>query len=199
MAQPPFPNEYLSRLVGDSDSKACTVCYKPTTTVLLASNKADFFYICPFHLKDDSFGTPIHPESYTKLLLERQALEKKMEAADRKAELNKPYSWNKIMNTIGWSKDDKKDDKDDNKDDKKDEKKSIDSYKALVAEATVLKNELSTLNETIANFKFKNYKLNKDIYRMRVNGLLQAKAKARRQQEMQNPSFFPSAPSNNIQ
>lgn len=194
MSAPPFPNEYLLRLVADSDSKACTVCYKPTTSVLVASNQGDFFYICPAHLKDGSFSSPIHPESYAKLLTEEKELEKKVVVANETAEANKPYSWNKIMTSMGWKSTKTTEEASKDAETKTKEK----TYEALLAELIELKKQLATLKESIANFKFKNYKLNGDIYKMRINNHIQARVKAKRQQEMQDPSFFPSAPTTNL-
>lgn len=195
MSVPPFPNEYQLRLVANSDSKACLVCYKPTTCVLLAGNKADFFYVCEAHLKDELFSTPVHPEAYKKLQNDAKDLEVKITAADEKAEANKPYSWNKIMTSMGWKNTKEPDAKSDNPETKTKEK----TYEALLAELMDLKKQLATLKDSIATFKFKNYTLNGDIYKMRVNSHLQARARAKRQQEMQNPSFFPSAPTSSLQ
>lgn len=194
MSAPPFPNDYLLRLVAESDSKACLICYKPTTSVLLAGNKGDFFYVCPGHLKDESFSRPIHPESYTKLLNEQKELEKKIVTANEVAEANKPYSWNKIMTSMGWKTDKKSEDTTKSAETQAKEK----TYEALLAELNELKKQLATLKESITGFKFKNYKLSGDIYKMRINNHIQARVRAKRQQEMHNPSFFPSAPTNNL-
>lgn len=66
--QPPFPNKYHVKLVASLDSKACLICYKPATTVLLADGNGDFFYTCPQHLLDNQFANAIHPQEYTELL-----------------------------------------------------------------------------------------------------------------------------------
>lgn len=195
MSTPPFPNEYQLRLVAESNAKACLVCYKPTTSVLLAGNSADFFYVCPGHLKDESFSIPIHPDSYTKLLSEKAELEKKVVEANSKADANKPYSWNKIMTSMGW-KSEKKLEEDSKSDDAKVKEKT---YEALLDEASDLKKQLATLNDNISTFKFKNYRLNADIYKMRINSHIQAKMRAKRQLEIQSGSIFPSAPTNSLQ
>lgn len=195
MSAPPFPNDYQLRLVAESHSKACLVCFKPTTSVLVAANSADFFYICPSHLNDETFSSAIHPESYTKLLGDKADLEKKIVAANEKADANKPYSWNKIMTSMGW-KNEKNQDKEATTDESKAKEKT---YEALLAEAADLKKQLATLNDAIATFKFKNYRLNADIYKMRINSHIQAKVRAKRQQEIQSGSIFPSAPTNSLQ
>lgn len=178
MAQAPFPNDYQARLVAESSQRACTLCYKPCTSVLLASNSADFFYVCASHLHDVTFATPVHPETYTKLVQEQKVLEKQVEAAEAKAEASKPYSWNKLVSL--W---------------KKEEDKSVVAYESLVAEAKTLREQLTAQTEAIAAFKFVKYTLHKDIYKMRINNHLQAKLRLQQQKKIQEPSFFPSAPS----
>lgn len=198
--QPPFPNEYQKRLVSESDSKACNVCYKPTCTVLLASNQVDFFYVCPSHLKDVSFCSALHPEAYTKLLEERKALEKQVKDAMTEAEAHKPYPWTNIMNTIGWNKKDK--DKLPKKDDEnasKEEKEGTKEYESLIAAVRQHKSDLADLDEKIASFSFKKYQLNKDVYRIRVNNYIQGQLRAKRQKEIHDPSFFPQAPTGELQ
>lgn len=55
----PFPNVYTRRLVADTAAKGCDICYKPSTTVLITPDKLDFFYVCPVHLQDANFASPI--------------------------------------------------------------------------------------------------------------------------------------------
>lgn len=195
-SQPPFPNEYQRRQVGESDAKACTVCYKPASTVLLSANQGDFFYICPSHLKDTSYCIAIHPETYTKLLQQRGDTDKQVKEALAKAEANKPYSWNKLVNTISWNR--AKPAEAEKDVGPKEEKEKNATYEHLVAELDKLKKQLAELDLQIANFSFKNYQLNKDIYRMRVNNHIQAQWKIKRQKEMQDPSFFPQAPTGGL-
>lgn len=35
----PFPNNYTHRKVAETSSKACDVCYKPSTSVLITPDK----------------------------------------------------------------------------------------------------------------------------------------------------------------
>lgn len=74
-----FPNIYTHRKVADTASKPCDICFKPSTSVLVvpenkvcslpkyldvvANVKKDFFFICPGHLKDKGFCTPIIDEA----------------------------------------------------------------------------------------------------------------------------------------
>lgn len=195
----PFPNDYACRAVAEKDAKACTVCYKPTCTVLLSSNKADFFYICPAHLKDPTFATPVHPEEYTKLVKERGRLETEVKRANEAAEAVRPYSWNKLMTNIGWNEnktaaDGEKAAKDTEKDTK--DKKS--TYEDMIAKANALKKEWADANDAVATFKFRNYTLDGAMYKSRLNGVIQAKVRQKRQQQIQDGSLFPSAPTTSL-
>jgi hypothetical protein len=51
-------NLWHLRKVAENASKACWICYKPTTSVLITPNNKDYFYICPGHLLDKGFCTP---------------------------------------------------------------------------------------------------------------------------------------------
>ncbi|KAK1997197.1 DUF1742-domain-containing protein [Colletotrichum falcatum] len=47
-----FANIYTHRKVAETAAKGCDVCYRATSSVLVASENKDFFYVCPSHLKD---------------------------------------------------------------------------------------------------------------------------------------------------
>lgn len=51
-------NLWHLRRVAENASKACWICYKSTTSVLITPNNKDFFYICPGHLVDKGFCQP---------------------------------------------------------------------------------------------------------------------------------------------
>ncbi|KAI6708121.1 hypothetical protein JHW43_009355 [Diplocarpon mali] len=55
-------NIYTHRKVADTAAKACEICYKPSTSVLVAPENKDFFYVCPAHLKDKGFCNAIIDE-----------------------------------------------------------------------------------------------------------------------------------------
>lgn len=211
MSSAPFPNTYISRLVASSDSKACSICYKPTTTVLVSSNNADFFYICSSHLKDKAFAEPIHPDDYLTLIKEKSELESQIKSLNKKAELIKPYSWNKVVSNFGWSKPSEEDDKvtkekdDAEKDAPASEGKTSavskveqKSYEDLLKESKEIGKKVVKINDSIATFKFRNFKLDTNVYRMRINSVLQTQTRMKRQKEIQNPDFFPLAPSHEL-
>ncbi|GEQ67440.1 hypothetical protein JCM33374_g1105 [Metschnikowia sp. JCM 33374] len=207
MSAAPFPNEYRCRLVAETDSRPCNICYKPTCTVLLASNKADHFYVCPLHLKDKSFASPIHPETYTTLVRDKTRLENEVREANSVADANRPYSWNKLMTNIGWSESagskEKNGPEDKNKGEEAKEnsaKKNTNTYEEYVTRANNLKKELAGINSAISDFQFKQYVLAKDVYKMRINSTLQAKNRLPRQKPVHENTqiIFPSVPNTGL-
>ncbi|KAL4889015.1 VPS4-associated protein 1 [Aspergillus ambiguus] len=74
-----LPNIWHLRRVADTAGKACYICYKPSTSVLITPDNKDFFYVCPSHLKDKNFCSAI-------VDAEDQAAKKKQEAMAREIE-----------------------------------------------------------------------------------------------------------------
>lgn len=200
MPNPSFPNEYQARQVKESDSKACTLCYKPTSTVLLAANNADFFYVCPTHLQDETFANPIYPQAYKDLATEKTNLESKISRTKQKAELNKPYAWTKIMSAVGYSKSSTKQEPEPSSKDNEVQAKDAgkETYESICKELKDLQNELNGVKERLTNYLFKKYTLDEGIYRIRINNHNKARLKATQDRKMQekllNPSLFPSVP-----
>lgn len=54
-----FLNIYTHRKVAATAAKSCEICFKPSTSVLLASGNKDFFYVCDIHLTDKGFCKPL--------------------------------------------------------------------------------------------------------------------------------------------
>jgi len=107
-------NTWHHRKVAETAQKACMICFKPSSSVLITADSKDFFYICPAHLKDRNFAVPTEDEA--------KALEdkKKKEAMDREIELIKKEYEDKMKRKK--EKQDKKDGKKDEKSKKEDEK-----------------------------------------------------------------------------
>lgn len=199
MATAPFPNTYACRLVAASNSKACSICYKPTATVLVSQNNVDFLYVCESHLKDRGFAEPIHPDEYTALTKEKESLQAEIASTNKRAAACKPYSWNKMMNTIGWDSSAADKDVESGKETPAGEDQpKAKSYDDLIKISKELAKKLAQVDESIASFKFKNYRLDMNVYRNRLNGYLQAQNRLKRQKEMQTPGFFPLAPSHEL-
>lgn len=85
-----FSNRYQRKRVAETDSKACFICYKPTTIVLLnEDSSADFFYTCEAHLKDSGFATaeeePNPPENVSSDELQAQIAQLKKDWDEKKS------------------------------------------------------------------------------------------------------------------
>ncbi|KAJ3495290.1 hypothetical protein NLG97_g3501 [Lecanicillium saksenae] len=123
----PFPNLYNHRKVAEASAKACDICYKMSTSVLITPDSKDFFYVCAVHLKDRYFCTPKIDEEAAKakrereLDAEKEKLKKEYEEKQRRKKENEEAS-KKDKDKDDKKKDDKKDDKDDEQDAKKDGK-----------------------------------------------------------------------------
>lgn len=127
-----FPNVYTHRKVAEGSAKGCEICFKPTTSVLITpENKVstlssfyclhilmvqDFFYICPNHLKDRGFATPIVDKAAEEAKKKKAAEEKEAKIKEEMERVKKEYEEKQKK------KKDKKDKKDDEKDKEKDEK-----------------------------------------------------------------------------
>lgn len=112
----PFPNIWHHRKVAETAAKGCDVCFKPSTSVLVTPEKQDFFYVCPSHLKDHRFATPIVDEAAI-------AAKKKKEMDEELDRVKKEYEEKQRKKK---AKDDKSKDGDD-KDKKADDAKKSES------------------------------------------------------------------------
>ncbi|KAI4172236.1 MAG: hypothetical protein LQ343_003671 [Gyalolechia ehrenbergii] len=132
-------NIWHLRKVAEASAKPCDICYKPTTSVLITPDQKDYFYVCPGHLKDRGYCTPIVDET-------EAAAKKKKEELDREIGLIKK-EYEEKMKKRKRSKESKQKDKgkekgkdeklekstdDDKHEDEKAEKEKNDQIKALV-------------------------------------------------------------------
>ncbi|KAL8874254.1 MAG: hypothetical protein Q9174_000374 [Haloplaca sp. 1 TL-2023] len=99
----PLQNVWHLRRVAEASAKPCDICYKPTTSVLITPDQKDHFYVCPGHLKDRGFCTPVVDEA-------EAAAKKRKEELDREIELIKKEYEEKLKKRKK-SKDSKKADK----------------------------------------------------------------------------------------
>ena len=101
-----IPNVWHHRKVAESAAKGCDICHKPTSSVLVTPDKADFFYACPGHLKDGKFCKPLVDQAA------EEARKQKEKDAEVVAQARREYE----------EKQRRKKDKDKEKPDGKDEK-----------------------------------------------------------------------------
>ncbi|PSR92056.1 VPS4-associated protein 1 [Coniella lustricola] len=175
-----FPNVYTHRKVADTASKSCAICYKLSTSVLITEGKQDFFYVCPSHLKDKGFCTPIVDQA----AIDAQ---KKKDLDDEIARVKKEYEEKqrkKKEKEEGDKSNEKADDKKEaSTTDKKDQAKKPDSTSAT-------KEGESTKAEEEPRI----FQLHRTFYQNRVTMKRQAEADKRNRERFSNPAFFPSVP-----
>ncbi|CAG7564727.1 unnamed protein product [Fusarium equiseti] len=172
-----FPNLYTHRKVADSAAKACDICYKSSTSVLITPDKKDFFFVCPVHLKDKYFATPKIDEEAAKQKREKELAEEKERVMKEYEEKQKK----KKEKEAKKDKDDKeKDDKDKGKDKDKDEKKDEDK-----------KEENSPAPEEEPRV----FELKTAFYQQRLLKKRQAEAAKQDRERASKPGYFPSVPS----
>ncbi|KAK4992410.1 hypothetical protein LTR50_001169 [Elasticomyces elasticus] len=132
-----LPNIYHHRRVADTASKACMICFKPSTSVLVTPDNRDFFYVCPGHLKDRHFATPVVDEAEAAEKKRKEELEREIEKvkkeyeekAKRKEERRKEKEKEKTEEKD--KKTDKKEKKKQEEEDSKDAKEKEEKIKAL--------------------------------------------------------------------
>jgi hypothetical protein len=72
--------------VADTAAKACFVCYKPSTSVLITPDNKDFFYVCPVHLQDRHFCSPIVDSEHAAAKAKQEALAREIEIVKKEYE-----------------------------------------------------------------------------------------------------------------
>jgi len=144
---------YYRRLVGPSDAKACWICYKPSSTVLITQDTDDWFHICPGHLKDRKFATAQDEEDL--------AEKKRKEELDKEIEAVKKEYEEKMK-----KKREKKKGKDADK--KDDEKKAEQEEKDKDAKVTELEKKKDGDGAKAGSDGPKMFELHKDFLQMRL-------------------------------
>ncbi|KAF2462526.1 DUF1742-domain-containing protein [Lindgomyces ingoldianus] len=182
-------NVWHHRRVADGSAKACWICYKPSTSVLITPDNKDFFYICVGHLQDGKFCQPDADEVVA------AAARKKKEELDREIEAVKREYAERQKSKLERRKEkdqnrdrDKDSKKQDSEEDKDDETTKDDSIKEL---------SKSRDDSSSASDEPRIYSLNKSFYQMRVDRIHNAEVAKRNRERLKNPANFPSVPSGN--
>ncbi|RAL64538.1 hypothetical protein DID88_002012 [Monilinia fructigena] len=168
-----FPNIWTHRKVAETASKPCEICYKPSASVLITPENKDFFYVCPSHLKDKGFATPIIDEAAI-------AAKKKKEMDDEiervKQEFEEKQRKKQKEKETANKNEKEKDGKDKKNDGKEDEKKTDEKKKS---DSASLPAQISTPDEEPRVFSLK-----KALYQQRLDKKKQAEI-AKRNRESQ--------------
>ncbi|KAL4878558.1 VPS4-associated protein 1 [Aspergillus karnatakaensis] len=186
-----LPNIWHLRRVADTAAKSCLICHKPSTSVLITPNNKDYFYICPVHLEDKHFCSPI-------IDAEEEEKKKKAEAMALEIEKVKKEYEEKQKRKKEKTKEKKKDDKekDDSKESSKADAEGKDS-KERDDEIDAIKNAQST-STSMSDDSPRIFALHKNFYQMRIDRMRNMEAAKRNRQRLQDPSFFPSVPSGGL-
>lgn len=184
-------NLYHHRRVADDASKACWICYKPSSSVLVTPDNKDFFYICVGHLADRGFCQPDAEEAAAAAARKKkEELDREIEAVkkeyDEKQRLKKEKRKGKEKEE-DKTKDSESSKKKDDDEDKKDEQAKDDKIKQLS----------KAKDETPTEDGPRIFALNKKFHQMRLDRIRNAEIAKRNRERLKNPNLFPSVPSGN--
>ncbi|KAI4088010.1 MAG: hypothetical protein LQ344_006385 [Seirophora lacunosa] len=79
-------NVWHLRKVAEPSAKPCDICFKPTSSVLITPDQKDHFYICPGHLKDKGFCSPIVDEAEVAAKKRKEELDREIESIKKEYE-----------------------------------------------------------------------------------------------------------------
>ncbi|KAL1304815.1 hypothetical protein AAFC00_003743 [Neodothiora populina] len=182
-------NIWHLRKVADTAAKACYICYKPSSSVLITPDNKDFFYVCPSHLKDTNFCTPT--ESEATAIAERKKQEELDQEIERvKQEYEAKMKKKEAKRKEKQDKKEKEDKKGDKESDEKDEKEKEEKIKALTSKSTSETTSSAEVGPRV-------FALKKHFYQMRLEKMRNAEIAKRNRDRLRNPSLFPSVPSGN--
>ncbi|KAB8270012.1 AAA-ATPase Vps4-associated protein 1-domain-containing protein [Aspergillus flavus] len=210
----PFQNIYHLRRVADTAAKACYVCHKPSSSVMITPDNKDFFYVCPIHLKDRHFCSPIVDTEAEEKKKKEEALAKEIEKVKKEYEERQKKKKDKSKEKKP-DEESKKEEKSSNTDKQEgnDEKERDDKvytlpYPTSPAHSPSGHPDAQTLNieslkksaqsTSTSDDGPRIFALHKNFYQMRIDRLRNLEAAKRNRQRLQDPSFFPSVPSGGL-
>lgn len=181
-------NLYHRRLVAESSAKACWICYKASSTVLITPESDDWFHICAGHLTDRKFAIPKDEEDLAKKNREED-LNKEVEALKKEYEekLRKKAEKREAKNKDKDAEKDKKKE-DEQKEDQKDAKEQEEKLKELEKQKDPAK--AAVVGPRI-------FELQKNFYQMRLQKKRDAEIAKRNRDRLRAPGAFPSVPTGN--
>ncbi|OOQ82134.1 hypothetical protein PEBR_41755 [Penicillium brasilianum] len=189
-------NVYHLRRVADTSAKACLICYKPSTSVMITPDNKDFFYVCPAHLQDRHFCSPIIDAESEAARLKEQKMAEEIEKIKKEYEEKQKRKKEREKQSGKDEKDkdkEKKNDKDNSKD-----KESTNSKTNDEKERDEKIDSLKKQNETKPENGPRVFALHKTFYQMRIDRLRGIEMAKRNQERMKNPSLFPSVPTKDL-
>lgn len=181
-------NLYHRRLVNQANAKACWICYKPSSTVLITPDQDDWFHICPGHLKDRKFAMP-QDEVNLAEQKRKEELDKEIEAVKKEFEekMRKKLARRKQKE---YEKDEKKEEK------KKEETEDKDDEKAKEEKLKELESKKEPEKASVEGPRI--FELHKSFYSMRLQKKRDADAAKRSRDRLKNAGGFPAVPSGDL-
>jgi hypothetical protein len=184
-------NLYHRRQVAESSAKACWICYKPSSTVLITPEQDDWFHLCSGHLIDTKFAIPKDGEDLAKKKHE-EAVQKEIDALKKEWEekVAKKLAKKKGKDAAAGGEEKKKKEE---KDDAEEEKEKDEQLKALEEKKKGAAGEAAASKVTIDGPRI--FELQKQFFQMRLQKKREAEMARRNLQRLQTPDAFPSVPS----
>ncbi|KAJ5193951.1 Protein of unknown function DUF1742 [Penicillium cf. griseofulvum] len=189
-------NVYHVRRVADTSAKACLICYKPSTSVMITPDNKDFFYVCPAHLQDKHFCSPIIDTEGQAKRLEEEKMAKEIEKVKKEYEEKQRRKKEREKASSKDNKEEKDKGKDEPKEKEKDASESnANDEKARDDKIASIRKGSGT--ETKSDDSPRVFSLHKNFYQMRIDRLRNIEMAKRNQERLRQPSLFPSVPSGN--
>ncbi|KAJ8129945.1 hypothetical protein O1611_g3686 [Lasiodiplodia mahajangana] len=179
------PNIWHHRKVADTAAKGCEICFRPSTSVLITPEKQDFFYVCPAHLKDRGFCSPIIDHEAIAAAKNKKEIDEEVER------LKKEYEEKQRKKKEKEAEKDKDKDKDKEKQDSNEAKNGKKEDEAIGSKDKSKEKSQLDIEEEPRVFA-----LQRTFYQQRLDRKRQAEMAKRNRERLNNPSFFPSVPRN---
>ncbi|KAI2632129.1 DUF1742-domain-containing protein [Hypoxylon sp. NC1633] len=181
-----FPNIWNHRKVADTSAKACEVCFKPSTSVLVTPENKDFFYVCVSHLKDRGFCSPIIDHDAI-------AAKKKKEMDDELDRVKKEYE--ERLRKKGKDSKQSEDKEKEKEKEKPKENEEKDSKKPEKDEPKPNdKDKTSDDKPPTPEEEPRVFALQRTFFQQRLDRKRQVEMAKRNRERLSNPNYFPSVP-----
>ena len=184
-------NLYHRRLVADSAAKACWICYKPSSIVLITPDQDDYFYICAGHLKDTKFATAKDADDVAERK-RNEELAKEIEAVKKEFEekMRKKMARRKQKE---YEKDGKEEKKKDGKEAEKEDAKDETEKEERLKELEKKKDPAEKTKEDGPRL----FELHKQFWGMRMQKKRDAEVARRNRERLRTQGGLPSVPTGN--
>ncbi|KAI7205816.1 hypothetical protein KC343_g13668 [Hortaea werneckii] len=179
-------NLYHRRLVAESAGKACWICYKPSSTVLITPDQDDYFYICAGHLKDGKFAIAKDAEDLAEKK-RKEDLDKEIESVKKEYEEKMKKKLDKKQKESG----DKEKAESSNA-----EKEAEEAEREKEKKLKELEGKKEPEKTKVDGPRI--FELQKNFWQMRLQKKRDAEVARRNRERLRQPGLFPSVPSNDL-